>query len=475
MKIFSFNRKRPSGDHVFGRIALREERLYWSRIGYYAVVYVFFGFLDMLCIPDAPLKVLFSARVAAPLLSALFFQFGRAKLKYGARAFITGVPYMWLIQYVMIRFDLSGSLYLAGLTLAILIYTIIFSTRWQVGAIINTLFVLPLLVKGLFLVAAAQYGEGLSLMWLATATAIVATLVSDQLFSDLVIRLSSQEKVRRNLGFREKEVREKVLELSKRKMFERQFSPQVVQALLANPDSIGTAKQFYLTMMVIDIEGSTERADNLEPRAYCEVIEEVLDVFAASCLKFNVTLDKFTGDGYMAFAGAPVQGPNDFENTVRAGLTTLEMLNARRSQLENLWGKTFNCRIAINDGIALVGFLGNGAIRNFSAIGTTVSLTHRLVNVGAPWNILIHSKHASAESLKRFNVPVSAPKVFSNLKGFGEKTFEGFMLAPDFTAAAEADFGRCGDCGTPLVFLETPGGRPQIKCPACELGMKSAA
>lgn len=452
--------------HAFARLGIREERTYWGRISYYAVVYIVFAFLDVLTIPNQPYYLFFLIRASAPSASALLYYLSRSRLRYGARSLLAGLPYMWVIQFVMMKYELQNTLYLAGLVLAMLIYTTMFSSKWKVAFVVNSVHVAPLLIQGIYWVLNGRL-EGIGLAWMCVAAALVATMVSDQLYNDLLVRFRSQEQIRRTLGDREKEVRDKAHELTRRKMFERQFSPQVVRMVLDNPVSMSEPKQYKVTTIVIDIEDSTKKADALDPQVYCEVIEEVIDVFAACCLKFNVTLDKFTGDGYMAFSGAPVESPMDFRNAVLACLETISMLKQRKDFIEQRWQGEFNIRIAANESYALVGFLGNGAIRSFSAIGKGVTLAYRLVSATPAWTIALHSSLNSNVDLGFLECSVQGPVSISDLKGFGQQKFSIYLVSKSASSEDSESYGRCEACGTPLVMNSGITGIPSIACPAC--------
>jgi class 3 adenylate cyclase len=150
-----------------------------------------------------------------------------------------------------------------------------------------------------------------------------------------------------------------------------------------------------------------------------------------------------------------------------AAKDTLLMLAARRSVLEAHWGEPIRVRIAICEGDALVGFLGRGTLKSFTAIGETVSLAHRLCSVCEPNGILFHSAyHARALALVDIGMAREMLEV-GNLKGFGDLRFQVTQFKSNTETASPDDHGRCPDCATPLIIEELEDSSTRVTCPGC--------
>jgi hypothetical protein len=231
----------------------------------------------------------------------------------------------------------------------------------------------------------------------------------------------------------------------------------------------------HVAVAVIDVIGSSARTKQIDPKDYKEVIEEVFDVFSSACLRWDVTVDKFTGDGAQAFAGAPTTSHNDTLRALMACRDTIQMLEGRSLALTRRWGEPLQIRSAVCEGSALVGFIGRGTLKSYTAIGETVSFTHRLCAAGVPGKIVCYSlsAHGSLEiphsGFDREFRPVS------NLKGFGNEKFQVAFLSPSKQHEAMIDNGRCGVCGTPLILDEEPNGLPKLTCPGCQARAERAA
>jgi len=93
------------------------------------------------------------------------------------------------------------------------------------------------------------------------------------------------------------------------------------------------------------------------------------------------TIDKYIGDGIMAFWGAPHPLSDHADQACLSALrcqSLLKTLNDKRIQ-NNL--PPFFTRIGINTGVALVGNLGTMERMNYTAIGDAVNLASRLQNI----------------------------------------------------------------------------------------------
>lgn len=137
-------------------------------------------------------------------------------------------------------------------------------------------------------------------------------------------------------------------------------------------------EQHDLSVLFCDIRGFTTWA---EDKGATEVINELnalLTELSASVMSTGGTLDKFTGDGLMAFWGAPVPVEDHADRACRAALNMLQRLEAVNGRRQEQGQEPFRIGVAVHSGMAVVGNVGHERRLDYTAIGDTVNTTARL-------------------------------------------------------------------------------------------------
>jgi adenylate cyclase len=93
----------------------------------------------------------------------------------------------------------------------------------------------------------------------------------------------------------------------------------------------------------------------------------------------NGTIDKFIGDGMIAFWGAPSANPNHAVDACRAALACQRAL--RHSGLKDDEGRPIRACIGINSAEMRVGNIGSKLRLGFTMIGDVVNIARRLAGV----------------------------------------------------------------------------------------------
>lgn len=133
-----------------------------------------------------------------------------------------------------------------------------------------------------------------------------------------------------------------------------------------------------VTVLVADMEGYTRATSSLPLEDAAVLTKDFLGCLTRPVLDWRGTLDKYTGDGLVAFWGAPLPCPDQADRAVSAALAILaevEALNSRR-QLKG-W-MPVQVRIGIESGSALVGDLGTSFRSTYTAVGDCINFASRL-------------------------------------------------------------------------------------------------
>jgi adenylate cyclase len=154
--------------------------------------------------------------------------------------------------------------------------------------------------------------------------------------------------------------------------------PDVVDILVNNPslDSMAPQKR-ELTIMFSDIAGFTTLSERLGVEGTSRVLSTYLGAMTDVLMSTRATLDKYLGDGIMAFWGAPLDDPDHARHAVLAALEMEEALAAFKRELGEI-GEVFDVGIGVHSGRAVVGLIGSEQRREYTAIGDTVNLASRI-------------------------------------------------------------------------------------------------
>ena len=154
----------------------------------------------------------------------------------------------------------------------------------------------------------------------------------------------------------------------------------------APPPTGREAERRQLTVMFIDLVGSTELAARLDPEDTSKVIRDYQDACAEVVRRWDGHVAKFMGDGILAYFGWPQAHEDDAERAVRAGLALIEGIARQATPA----GDPLSARIGIATGLVVVGeLIGEGSAREETVVGETPSLAARLQALAEPGGLII--------------------------------------------------------------------------------------
>ncbi|HKY59913.1 MAG TPA: AAA family ATPase [Gemmatimonadota bacterium] len=142
-------------------------------------------------------------------------------------------------------------------------------------------------------------------------------------------------------------------------------------------ESVGETR--LLTVLFTDLSGSVAATHGLDPEAAADRVNEVLDVMAAAIVRYDGRIDRYLGDGVLAFFGTPRAHEDD---PVRAISAALEI----RDEIER---RGFRATSGINTGEVYLGRIGSDRHAEFSALGPVINLAARLQSKAEPGQVLV--------------------------------------------------------------------------------------
>jgi class 3 adenylate cyclase len=164
----------------------------------------------------------------------------------------------------------------------------------------------------------------------------------------------------------------------------RQAGPSApVKALTAARPTEAERRQ--LTVMFVDLVGSTALSAALDPEEMGAAIRVYQNAVAGQTLCFEGHIAKFMGDGVLAYFGWPQAHEDDAERAVRAALALVRTVGGLEAG-----GRRLAARIGIATGLVVVGeSVGQGEAQERAVVGETPNLAARLHALAAPGSVVI--------------------------------------------------------------------------------------
>lgn len=164
-----------------------------------------------------------------------------------------------------------------------------------------------------------------------------------------------------------------------RALFSGYVGSDVLSEILAGKAAVEFAgERRTLTVLVSDVRGFTTRSERNSATEIVALLNRYFTEMVACVHENRGTVDKFMGDGLLAFFGAPRQSANppaDAFAAARAMLARLETLNA---QLVAEGIEPLEIGIGLAHGEAVVGTVGGHERHEYTAIGDAVNLASRV-------------------------------------------------------------------------------------------------
>ena len=205
-----------------------------------------------------------------------------------------------------------------------------------------------------------------------------------------------------------------------RGVLDRYVAPQLVSYVMSNLDSFRlNGDKRELTILISDVRNFTTMTEQSEPMELISLLDDYLAAMTDIIFKHNGIVDKFIGDGILAYWGAFTPGENHAEEAAQAALEMIEKVKQLNEQWAMQGKGPIAIGIGINTGSVIFGNIGRGKKIEFTVIGDAVNLAARLEGL----NKEFHTSIVISETTRRMLGEAAAARSLGGVKVKG-KTVE---------------------------------------------------
>lgn len=156
-------------------------------------------------------------------------------------------------------------------------------------------------------------------------------------------------------------------------------APAVVTELLRSDLKDPLApRQADVTTLIADMEGYTSQVELLPVDEAAKLTRDFMECLTAPVIATQGTLDKYTGDGLVAFWGAPLPNKQHADLALDAARAIVRRVQALSAAQQAKGRPPLRVRIGIDSGLAMAGDFGTAFRSIYTAVGDSVNTASRL-------------------------------------------------------------------------------------------------
>ncbi len=178
-----------------------------------------------------------------------------------------------------------------------------------------------------------------------------------------------------------------------RRAFAQNVSPSILAYLEMHPNRLTSLSGEHRNMTVLftDIRGFTSMSERMTAPDLARFLNEYLTPMSDIVMRNTGTVDKFIGDGMMAFWNAPTDNPDHARDAARAGLEMVAELDRLQPDWTSRGLPKIRIGCGINTGPMFAGNMGSETRKNYTVMGDNVNIASRLEELNKVYssNILV--------------------------------------------------------------------------------------
>jgi adenylate cyclase len=180
-------------------------------------------------------------------------------------------------------------------------------------------------------------------------------------------------------------------EIIMRERFSRLIAPNVAAEVEAGRLEIkkGGVGLEHCTVFNSDIRGFTKMSAHVDAATVVDMLNEYFEQMVEVIFRHEGTLDKFMGDGIMAFWGAPKASIDDPVRAVRCGLDQLQAVERFNERRASVGAPPIAIGIGVHTGPLVVGYVGSSKALSYTVIGDTANQSARLCGIAESGQLIV--------------------------------------------------------------------------------------
>lgn len=186
-----------------------------------------------------------------------------------------------------------------------------------------------------------------------------------------------------------------------------------------------------LSVFFSDLAGFTTLAESVPPDELVRKLGGYLDRMTRTITEGRGTVDKYLGDGIMAFWGAPLDDAAHARGAAETALRCQRALAALANEAGSEWIGTTATRIGIATGEVVVGNVGTPERLNYTVMGDTANLAARLESLSKQYGTLVLCDEPTLRGAEGHVVGRPLDVVAVKGKARGVRIYELLALADD--------------------------------------------